>query len=306
MILNIIMNVNQNFKTDRLSSEVDAQGSGMLQQLKLVPLVPTSRTQDTISLARAATASPGTRNGPWSPPAPRMREYILAVKAIWNTWKTGEKLDFQGEHYTHTLMTPMFTPPPMDCDVPPIYVSGLGPGMARIAGEVADGLLLHPMCSPKYINDIILPAVAEGAKRSNRDPRECELLWGGFIATGETEEDLKTAKRNVAARISFYASTRTYRPALEFHGWGDINEALHKLSIEGKWEEMFALVTDDMVETLGFCGTGVEVANALKNNLGPICSAAMWNEVEHLGTDHSKDEHVAMFRAIVSAIAAEG
>ena len=171
---------------------------------------------------------------PWSPPAPRMREYILAVKAIWNTWKTGEKLDFQGEHYTHTLMTPMFTPPPMDYDAPPIYVSGLGPGMARVAGEVADGLLLHPMCSPQYINDVILPAVIEGARKSNRDPKECELLWGGFIATGETEEDLKIAKRNIAARISFYASTRTYRPALDFHGWGDINEALHKLSVEGK------------------------------------------------------------------------
>ena len=160
---------------------------------------------------------------PWSPPAPRMREYILAVKAIWNTWKTGEKLDFQGEHYTHTLMTPMFTPPPMECDLPPIYVSGLGPGMARVAGEVADGLLLHPMCSPQYIHDVIIPAVAEGAKKSGRSPDECELLWGGFIATGETEEDLQAAKRAIAARISFYASTRTYRPALEFHGWEDIN-----------------------------------------------------------------------------------
>ena len=205
---------------------------------------------------------------PWSPPAPRMREYILAVKAIWNTWKTGEKLDFQGEHYTHTLMTPMFTPPPMECDLPPIYVSGLGPGMARIAGEVADGLLLHPMCSPQYIHEVIIPAVAEGAKKSGRSPDECELLWGGFIATGETEEDLQAAKRAIAARISFYASTRTYRPALEFHGWEDINAALHKLSIEGKWEEMFALVTDEMVDTLGFTGTGAEVAHGL------VCFAA--------------------------------
>ena len=104
----------------------------------------------------------------------------------------------------------------------------------EIAGEVADGLLLHPMCSPQYIHEVIIPAVAEGAKKSGRSPDECELLWGGFIATGETEEDLQAAKRAIAARISFYASTRTYRPALEFHGWEDINEALHKLSIEGK------------------------------------------------------------------------
>ena len=138
----------------------------------------------------------------------------------------------------------------MDFEVPPIYVSGLGPGMARIAGEVADGLLLHPMCSPKYINDIILPAVIEGAKKSGRDPKECELLWGGFIATGESEEDLQIAKRNVAARISFYASTRTYRPALEFHGWEEINEALHRLSVEGKWEEMFSLVLTKWLKLL--------------------------------------------------------
>ena len=238
---------------------------------------------------------------PWSPPAPRMREYILAVKAIWNTWKTGEKLDFQGEHYTHTLMTPMFTPPPMEVDCPPIYVSGLGPGMARIAGEVADGLLLHPMCSKDYIKEIILPAVAEGAKRGNREVSDCELLWGGFIATGETEEELAKAKRDIAARISFYASTRTYRQALDFHGWGDVNEKLHALSIQGEWQKMFDLVSNEMVETLGFCGYGKEVANSLKVELGPFCSAVMWNEIEHLGTDHSQDERMSELLQIVKS-----
>ena len=230
---------------------------------------------------------------PWSPPAPRMREYVMAVKAIWRSWKYGEKLDFQGEHYTHTLMTPMFTPPPMDAELPPIYVSGLGPGMARIAGEVADGLLLHPMCSLEYIKEIIIPAVHEGAKKTNRNPQECELLWGGFIATGETEESLQKAKRDIAARISFYASTRTYKPALEFHGWGDVNEKLHSLSVQGKWQEMFDLITDEMVECLSFHGTGEEVARDMKNELTPICSAAMWNEIEHLGEDHTKDQYMA-------------
>jgi probable F420-dependent oxidoreductase len=238
---------------------------------------------------------------PWSPPAPRMREYVQAVKAIWNCWKNGEKLDFKGDHYTHTLMTPMFTPPPMDANLPPIYVSGLGPGMARIAGEVADGLLLHPMCSLPYIKEIILPAVKEGAAKANRDPKECELLWGGFIATGETEEELAKAKRDIAARISFYASTRTYKPALDFHGWGDVNTQLHELSIAGEWQKMFDLVSDEMVETLGFCGSGKEVANNLRDELSPICSAAMWNEIEHLGTDHSQDERMHDLIKIVKA-----
>ena len=131
---------------------------------------------------------------------------------------------------------------------------------------------------------------------TNFEPNVTEFIEEAFERCGielRTGYDLKTAKRNVAARISFYASTRTYRPALEFHGWEDINAALHKLSVEGKWEEMFSLVTDEMVETLGFCGTGEEVAHALKDDLGPICTAAMWNEVEHLGSDHSKDDHVA-------------
>tara|TARA_Y100000590_G_scaffold469456_1_gene657133 strand:+ start:103 stop:1122 length:1020 start_codon:yes stop_codon:yes gene_type:complete len=238
---------------------------------------------------------------PWSPPAPRMREYILALKAIWHSWKTGETLDFQGEHYTHTLMTPMFTPPPMESNPPPIYVSGLGPGMAKIAGEVADGLLLHPMCSREYIKKIIVPAVKKGAAKSKRDPSECELLWGGFIATGESEGELQQAKRNIAARISFYASTRTYRPALDFHGWGEVNEELHKLSVKEEWEAMFELITDDIVDTLAFCGTGTQVAKSLRDDLGSFCSAVMWNEIEHLGFDHTQDDRMSELIEIVKS-----
>ena len=170
-----------------------------------------------------------------------------------------------------------------------------------IRDRVADGLLLHPMCSKDYIKEIILPAVAEGAKRGNREVSDCELLWGGFIATGETEEELAKAKRDIAARISFYASTRTYRQALDFHGWGDVNEKLHALSIQGEWQKMFDLVSNEMVETLGFCGNGKEVANSLKDELGPFCSAVMWNEIEHLGTDHSQDERMSELLQIVKS-----
>ena len=214
---------------------------------------------------------------PWSPPAPRMREYVLALRAIWNTWATGERLNFVGEHYTFTLMTPNFTPERIANPNIPIYVSALGPAMARVAGEVCDGLLLHPMCSYRYITDVILPAVEAGAQRAGRKLSDIELLWGGFSAMGDTDDELRQAKLNVARSISFYGSTRTYGPALAIHGWKDLNLQLHELSLRGKWNEMMALVTDEMVETLAETGTPEEVARKLHARYSPFCSAVMWS-----------------------------
>jgi probable F420-dependent oxidoreductase len=214
---------------------------------------------------------------PWSPPAPRMREYVLALRAIWNTWATGAPLKFMGEHYTFTLMTPNFSPERIAHPDIPIYVSALGPGMARVAGEVCDGLLIHPMCSYRYITEIILPAVEQGARKAGRRLEDIELLWSGFTATGDTEEELLVAKRSVARSISFYGSTRTYAAALELHGWKGLNLQLHELSLAGKWHEMTGLVTDEMVETLAETGTQEEVARKIRTRYGPICSAVMWS-----------------------------
>ena len=213
---------------------------------------------------------------PWSAPAPRMREYVLALRAIWHTWATGEPLRFEGEHYRFTLMTPNFTPAPIENPRIPVYVSALGPGMARVAGEVCDGLLLHPMCSYKYVCEVILPAVEKGARRADRDPRDVELLWGGFTATGDDDEALQRARRGVARAISFYGSTRTYRRSLEIHGFGDLNERLHQLSVRGRWQEMFELVTDDVVDAIAEVGTQEQVARRLYKRYGDVCSAVMW------------------------------
>jgi alkanesulfonate monooxygenase SsuD/methylene tetrahydromethanopterin reductase-like flavin-dependent oxidoreductase (luciferase family) len=149
--------------------------------------------------------------------------------------------------------------------------------MARVAGEVCDGLLLHPMCSYKYITEIILPAVEQGARKAGRQLKDIDLLWGGFSASGDTEADLRQARRNIARAVSFYGSTRTYAAALELHGWKDLNLQLHELSLHGKWGEMAELVTDDMVETLAETGTQEEVARKIHGRYSPFCSAVMWN-----------------------------
>ncbi len=213
---------------------------------------------------------------PWSPPAPRMREYVLALRAIWKCWATGEPLRFEGEHYRFTLMTPNFTPQRIEHPDIPVYVSALGPGMARVAGEVCDGLLLHPMSSYKYICEIILPAVEEGARRAGRKLSDVELLWGGFTATGDDDEELHRAIRGTARAISFYGSTRTYRRSLEIHGFDDLNPRLHELSMRGKWQEMGELVSDDVVEALAETGTKEEVVRKIRERYGEMCAAVSW------------------------------
>jgi len=214
---------------------------------------------------------------PWSAPAPRMREYVQALRAIWRTWSSGEPLRFEGEHYQFTLMTPMFTPEPIEKPEIPVLVSALGPGMARVAGETCDGLLLHPMCSYKYVTEVILPALEQGALRAGRSLADCPLYWGGFTACGDSEAELRNARQLVARQISFYGSTRTYKEALAIHGHADLCEKLHALSVRGRWAEMVELVPDDLVDALSESGTQEEVAHKLHKRWADLCSAVTWN-----------------------------
>jgi probable F420-dependent oxidoreductase len=225
---------------------------------------------------------------PWTAPAPRMREYVLALRAIWRTWSAGEPLRFEGEHYQFTLMTPMFTPGPIEKPEIPVLVSALGPGMARVAGEVCDGLLLHPMCSYKYVTEVILPAVEQGAKRAGRPLEDCKLYWGGFTASGDSDAELREARRNVARQISFYGSTRTYKEALAIHGHADLCEKLHALSVRGRWAEMFELVPEDLIDALCESGTQEEVAHKLHKRWSGLCSHVTWNP----GTDLERTRRV--------------
>src|ERR1019366_4796383 len=159
---------------------------------------------------------------PWSHPAPRMRELILAIRAIWATWDTGEKLDFRGEFYTHTLMTPFFVPEKNPYGHPKILLAAVGELMTEVAGEVGDGLLVHGFSTERYIREVTLPALERGAAKAGKSRADLTVSYPGFVVTGATEADVAAAAQAVRQQIAFYGSTPAYRPVLELHGWGDL------------------------------------------------------------------------------------
>lgn len=186
---------------------------------------------------------------PWSRPAARMREMVLAIRAIWDTWLTGAPLNFEGEFYTHNLMSPTLSPDPSDIEVwgtPPIFIAGVGPLMTKTAAEVADGFVFHPFTTARYMEAVTLPALREG--RSTSAGGRFQVSGPVFFVTGETEEQMREAGRRVKHSIAFYASTPAYRPVLETHGWGDLQTDLHKLAKAARWDEMGGLISDEILE----------------------------------------------------------
>ncbi|WP_377267477.1 TIGR03617 family F420-dependent LLM class oxidoreductase [Peterkaempfera sp. SMS 1(5)a] len=206
---------------------------------------------------------------PWSRPAARMREYVTAVREIWHSWQTGEKLDFRGDFYTHTLMTPMFAPEALPQGTPPLWVAGVGPLMIQAAGEVGDGLICHPLTSADYLSQSILPAVAAARTKSVADgalwtSRPFDVTGSVMVVTGRTEEELAASATVTRERIAFYASTPAYLPVLELHGWGDLHEELNTLSKQGRWEEMGTLVDDEVLNTFAVVGEPAAAGRALR------------------------------------------
>jgi probable F420-dependent oxidoreductase len=185
---------------------------------------------------------------PWSRPAARMRELILALRAIWASWYEGARLDFQGEFYSHTLMTPMFTPQETAYGAPRVLVAGVNPRMTEVAGEVADGFVAHAFTSDRYLREVTLPAIERGLARAGRDRASFELCCPVFVVTGDDEQAFVASREGVRSQISFYASTPAYRPVLELHGWGDLQTELNDLTRRGAWGEMAARVTDEMLD----------------------------------------------------------
>jgi len=185
---------------------------------------------------------------PWGPPVPRLREVILALRAIWDCWREGTRLNFRGEHYSFTLMTPFFTPPRHRYPIP-IWIAGVNTGLCRLAGELCDGFHIHPLNSPTYIRQVVLPAIKEGANKSGRRREDIELSASVFVVTGETPEQIEFLRGMVRQQISFYASTPSYRVIFEIHGWGGVAEELSRLAARKRWDEMPALVTDEMLAT---------------------------------------------------------
>jgi probable F420-dependent oxidoreductase len=204
----------------------------------------------------------------WSRPADRMREMVLAIRAIWSSWHDDAKLDFRGDFYTHTLMTPVFNPGPHPHGLPPIFVAGIGPKMTEAAGEVADGFFVHPFHTPKFIQEASLPALERGFAASGRTRDEFTISCQIIIASGENEEEFENAKNMARAQLSFYGSTPAYRSVLDCHGWGDLHLELNRLSKTGDWLEMAGLIDDEVLETIAVVGEPHEIAGKLLERCG--------------------------------------
>jgi len=203
---------------------------------------------------------------PWSHPAARMREFVLAMRAIWNTWLTGEKLEFRGDFYTHTLMTPFFTPDAADLGdfgPPRVFLAGVGPLMTEVAAEVGDGYFLHPFHSAESFDLLSKPALERGLERAGRKRGDLAVSAQVIVATGADEQAYDTALFSARSQIGFYASTPAYRPVLEVHGWQDLQPELMAMSKAGKWVEMAGLIDDEMLNTFAVTGSVAEVAQKL-------------------------------------------
>jgi len=200
----------------------------------------------------------------WTAPGPRLREYILALRAIWESWQTGAPLNFRGEHYTLTLMTPFFAPGPIAHPRIPIYIAAVNAYNLRLAGELCDGVHLHPFHSVKYLREFALPHIEAGLAASGRTRADVALATSVFMVTGRTDDERAQARAQARGQIAFYASTRTYEPVLAAHGWEDLTPRLHRKSVEGDWAGMAALVTDEMLETFAVEAPLAELAAALR------------------------------------------
>jgi len=206
----------------------------------------------------------------WSHPAARMREMVLALRAIWATWNDGAQMDFRGDFYTHTLMTPFFTPPPSPHGAPPVFLAAVGPMMTAVAGEVADGLLAHGFTTSEYLRDITLPALGAGAEAGHRSRDEVTISLPAFVVTGIDEEATATAAAAVRGQIAFYGSTPAYQGVLAHHGWGDLHGDLNRLSKQKRWPEMGELIDDDVLAAFAVVADPDDVAAALLARFGGI------------------------------------
>lgn len=202
---------------------------------------------------------------PWSHPARRMREFVVALHAIWSSWKDGTKLGFEGEFYTHKIMTPMFTPEPQPYPAPKVFVAAVGEAMSEVCGEVADGHLGHPMVSKRYLDEVTMPALLRGLARSGRTRGDFQISAEVMIATGSDDAELAAATAAVRKQIAFYGSTPAYRKVLDLHGWGDLQVELRRLSLAGEWDPMGALIDDEILDAFAVVGPVDNVAAALRN-----------------------------------------
>jgi len=196
---------------------------------------------------------------PWSHPAARMREFVLAMRAIWSAWHDGTPLAFRGDFYTHTLMTPFFNPGPNPYGVPTVFLAAVGERMTEVAGEVADGLLAHGFTTERYMREVTIPALERGLARAGRSRADYQISYPAMVVTGRNEAEVQAAVQAVKAQLAFYASTPAYRPVLDLHGWGDLFAELNRLSKKGEWVQMAGLIPDDMLDAFAVSGEPEEI-----------------------------------------------
>ena len=201
----------------------------------------------------------------WSQPAARMKEYIAALHAIWDNFQTGEKLDFRGEFYTHTLMTPFFSPGSLDVERPQIYVAGVGPKMVEIIGESADGFFVHPFHTPDHMEAETLPVLRSAAESAGRAATDVTVACLTIVAMGRDDAEVHDARSKAAAQLAFYGSTPAYAGVLDFHGYENLQPELNQLSKQGDWKQMTEKIDDDLVDLLCVSGTPAEVGAKLKD-----------------------------------------
>ena len=206
----------------------------------------------------------------WSQPAARMREMILAIRAIWDCWNNETKLDFRGEFYTHTLMTPFFNPGPNPHGTPKIFLAGVGELMTEVAGETCDGFLCHGFTTERYLREVSIPALERGLDKSGRTLADIEISGPAFVVTGANEEEMTASIQGVRQQIAFYGSTPAYRGVLELHGWGDLQTELNALSKQGEWVTMGELIDDEILNAFAVVAEPEQLGPELHARYGDI------------------------------------
>jgi probable F420-dependent oxidoreductase len=234
----------------------------------------------------------------WSKPAARMREFVLAIRAIWECWETGDELDFQGDFYTHTLMPPFFNPGPNPHGNPKVMLAAVGPLMTETAGEFADGILCHAFSTERYVREATLPALERGFEKAGRTRDGFEVTAPAFVVAEDSEEERERGVAFVRQQIAFYGSTPAYRPVLELHGWGELQDELKAMTKRGEWDRMPELIDDELVDTFAVVGTPEDAIAEVKRRYGDIATRIT------LPMPEERDE--ARWRALFDSLREQG
>ncbi len=234
----------------------------------------------------------------WGSPGPKLREIILALRAIWDCWQNGSKLNFVGDFYQFTLMPPAFNPGPIAHPHVPIYIAGVNPYMCRLAGELCEGFHAHPFHSAKYLREAVLPQIEQGAKKTGRSRKDVTITTSAFVIMGDSQKEMAEMREKVRQQIAFYASTRTYKPVLDVHGWGDVCLRLSEKAAKGEWGAMAKEITDEMLAEFAVTAAPAEVPGMLKAKYEGLLDRVMFYHADRPG------QNEARWRRIVAAFQA--